>query len=89
MVTHRGILFIGECLRKNPNKYLTLKQLKDLLVDNSNSFHDRTIRKYMQILTKNGYIKSVVINEIPMFEILRSVKNDETQYQMRICESNE
>jgi len=71
MVSHRDILLMGECLRKNPSRYLTLRQLRDLLVDNSNSFHDRTIRHYMEVLVQYGYIKSVALNGVPMWEILQ------------------
>lgn len=71
MVNHQEILMLGELLRKNQNRYLTLKQVQDLLIDNSNSFHKQTIRRYMEVLVQHGYIKSVVISGVPMWEILK------------------
>lgn len=71
MVTYRDILLMGEMLRKNPNRYLSLKQITDLLVDNSGSFHSKTIRNYLVILQKHGYIKSVSVDGVAMWEILQ------------------
>jgi len=71
MVTFRGIILMGEMLRKNPNRYLSLKQITDLLVDNSGSFHSKTIRNYLVVLQKHGYIKSVAVNGAPMWQILQ------------------
>jgi hydrogenase maturation factor HypF (carbamoyltransferase family) len=71
MVQFKGILIMGEMLRKSPKKHITLKELKDLLVDTSGSFHERTIRKYMETLQKEKYIKDVSIDGVPMFEILQ------------------
>jgi Fe2+ or Zn2+ uptake regulation protein len=77
MVTFRGILLMGEMLRKNPNRYLSLKQLTDLLVDNSGSFHSKTIRNYLIILEKHGFIRSVAVDGVPMWEILQSGEKEE------------
>ena len=71
MVTFRDIILMGEMLRKNPNRYLSLKQISDLLVDNSGSFHSKTIRGYLMVLQKHGYIRSVAVDGIPLWEILQ------------------
>lgn len=71
MVTYQEILRMGEFLRKNEKRYLTLKEVQDLLIDNSGSFGDKTIRNYMEVLVKNRYIKSVAIEGRPMWEILK------------------
>lgn len=70
MVTYKEILMMGELLRKNDSKYLTLKEVQDLLIGNSGSFGIATIQNYMRILVKNGYLKSVAVNGKPMWEIL-------------------
>ncbi len=71
MVTFQCLIGIGENLRKSPNRYLTLKQLTDILAEYSGSFHNNTIKNYLQVLVKHGYIKSVVINGAPMWEVLQ------------------
>jgi Fe2+ or Zn2+ uptake regulation protein len=71
MVTFSDIMLMGDMLRKNPNRYLSLKQITDLLVDNSGSFHSKTIRNYLVILQKYGYIRSVAVNGAPMWQILQ------------------
>ena len=77
MVTFKDIMLMGEMLRKNPNRYLSLKQLSDLLVDNSGSFHSKTIKGYMVVLQRYGYIRSVAVNGVPMWEILqKGMKNE-------------
>lgn len=71
MVSYHEIIQMGEFLRKNESKYLTLKEVQDLLIDNSGSFGKATIQNYMRILVKTGYIKSVSVDGKPMWMILQ------------------
>jgi len=71
MVTYKQILLMGEALRKNPNRFLTLAQITGLLVEYSCSFHGDTITGYLKVLVKQGYIKSVAVAGVPMWEILQ------------------
>jgi Fe2+ or Zn2+ uptake regulation protein len=71
MVTYKQILLMGEALRKSPSRHLTLKQITDVLVETSGSFHGDTIKSYLKVLVKQGYIKSVAVDGAPMWEILQ------------------
>jgi cystathionine beta-lyase family protein involved in aluminum resistance len=71
MTTFKGILAMGEALRKIGKQYLTLNELTGLLQSYSGSFRNDTIKNYMVVLQSHGYIKSVTVNGAPMWEILK------------------
>jgi Fe2+ or Zn2+ uptake regulation protein len=71
MATFKGILEMGEALRKTDKQYLTLSEITSLLRSYSGSFKSETIKNYLQVLQQRGYIKSVAVGGVPMWEILK------------------
>lgn len=70
MVTYKEVCSIGDMLRKNNFKYLTLYQLSKILMKRTNSQGSNTIRKYLEILKHEGYIKATTVDGVPMLEVI-------------------
>jgi hypothetical protein len=71
MATYKTIMEIGERIKKSSNGYITIGQLRRLLMEATNVHHTKTIKHYMETLIEAGVIKSVNHEGCMMFEIIR------------------
>jgi Fe2+ or Zn2+ uptake regulation protein len=70
MVTYRTICAVGDMLRNNHHKYLTLSQISTILMKHTNCHGSKTIRNYLKILEHEGYIKAVTVDNVPLLEVM-------------------
>ena len=71
MVSYFALKDFGEKLRRSSHKHLALADLTSMLRQGMNVHTDKTIRHYLVTLEESGYLKRVLVDNCPRFEIQR------------------
>jgi len=71
MVLYKILQGIETILVNGSNEYMTYRQLRKILMEETGVHHDTTIKHYLKIMQKDGVIKSDMHDGCPMFKIIK------------------